>query len=301
MRLTRLLYSYDEVVFTLYTKMIKKDMDECYFWIGELYYSGENIKDILLYYHKEFCGYTTFYFQEIYDTLESCIHLMLNLMQIIPTPELFLVRNEKKIFPTHRFSGKREVLLEKGIQYKKTMNISYYLNEEIKRNGLNKTIGKVEKIMNTKIDPHDILESIFEGIYISLPTNFILEDIDDKLLMIESRYLTTQPYKLLKERLYKICDSIGCFNIVQDYDREDVLLHWEYYTQGTPFWDALWEEYNVTFVNKKPIFTSDESLEMFYEIYGYELDEQSKETQDKGFVTINDCSIKQWLKNIQMY
>lgn len=297
MRLTRLLYPYEAVIYSLYTCMIENKISECYFWTGELFYSGEDMKMIFMKYHKDFCSYVPFYFEEDYDTLDSILLLMLNLYEIKPNLNMYFFRTAEEIFPTHRYNVKRDSLFETGIKKKKPMNIAFYMNYYIEDHGFEKAKEKALcKQANTK---EELLEDIFERIYITPPNNLIymVDDLDEEVLKIEKRYISKTPYRILKNREYKINDKIGCFNI-ETPAHEDVLLHWEFYTQGTPFWDKLWKEYKVVFKEKKPIFENDDSLELFYELYGYELDEQSKEIQEKSLFDIEKISIREWMKQI---
>ena len=60
------------------------------------------------------------------------------------------------------------------------------------------------------------------------------------------------------------------------------LYNWLYYASFTPIWEKRIEEYNgIIDDEKKTVLFSDENMEEFYELYGYDVDEQSKEVQDK--------------------
>ena len=67
----------------------------------------------------------------------------------------------------------------------------------------------------------------------------------------------------------------------QDLYREHV-YNWLYYASFSPIWEQRIEEYNgVIDDEKKTVSFSDENMEEFYELYGYDVDEQLKEVQDK--------------------
>lgn len=93
---------------------------------------------------------------------------------------------------------------------------------------------------------------------------------------------------LRKACLYKSCkhlsDVFNCSYKVmeqQDLYREHV-YNWLYYASFSPIWEQRIEEYNgVIDDEKKTVSFSDENMEEFYELYGYDVDEQSKEVQDK--------------------
>ena len=128
----------------------------------------------------------------------------------------------------------------------------------------------------------------------------------------------SKPYRTLKEkRLYEINNNIGAFPLYRFNEETDVvsiwdsklkkylpddvskevsayLYNWEYYVRNTPFWKELFKTYNVTFKKKQISFPNNDMLDKFYDNYGFEPDEQSKETQMKSIkpiqkITIQDC------------
>lgn len=120
-------------------------------------------------------------------------------------------------------------------------------------------------------------------------------------------------YKTLKEkRLYEINPFIGAFSLARFKNETDVvkvwdenhytfnevdqylsayLYNWEFYARTTPFWKEVFDKYMVSFVKKKIKFPNDDMLEMFYDTYGFEPDEQSIETQNKSIKPIEESSI----------
>jgi hypothetical protein len=58
---------------------------------------------------------------------------------------------------------------------------------------------------------------------------------------------------------------------------------WLYYCRQTPLWRTRIQEYGGTIdtQNKRIAFPSDDSLEQFYDKYGFEIDEQSLDTHEK--------------------
>jgi hypothetical protein len=127
----------------------------------------------------------------------------------------------------------------------------------------------------------------------------------------KSKYI----YKTLADkRHYSINTHIGCFDLARFKDDTDLafiwnssfnkyipddvaayksayLYYWEYYANKTPFWNKIFKEYDVKFVKKEPNFPNDDMLEKFYDVYGFEPDEQSTETQQKSIKSINSTSI----------
>ena len=125
-------------------------------------------------------------------------------------------------------------------------------------------------------------------------------------------------YKTLKEkRLYEINPLVGGFKLARFKDETDVVkvwetnnytfndvdkyisayLHnWEFYARTTPFWEKVFKTYQVTFVKKKAKFPTIDLMESFYDVYGFEPDEQSTETQMKSIRPIEKQSISDCFK-----
>lgn len=86
----------------------------------------------------------------------------------------------------------------------------------------------------------------------------------------------TIPYK----RKYEINKNISCFALNRDYyNNEDLIeqymLYWEYHCSNTPLWIRRFKRFGVCFDDTtfQPIFPNDDYQEMFYDNYGYEMDE----------------------------
>tara|TARA_A100001015_G_C14920870_1_gene684262 strand:+ start:48 stop:1319 length:1272 start_codon:yes stop_codon:yes gene_type:complete len=113
-----------------------------------------------------------------------------------------------------------------------------------------------------------------------------------------------KPYNVLKEkRDYSINTNIGCFKINLNKFNNICKLqilnnYWEYYCNFSPIWKDRFEKYNCIFQNKNAIFKNDDYLEEFYELYGYEPDEQSNITKFKSVCKIKNNNIQEWLNYI---
>ena len=152
-------------------------------------------------------------------------------------------------------------------------------------------------ICNLKID-NIILNH--KNVYIS-PQK---EDIDEiKAIEEEGIPLTnkgnTQIYKTLYyKRLFCIDENIGAFNLIRfnipNYKMEN--YNWEYYASFVPLWRERIKSFNgkINDESKRIIFDDDESLENFYDTYGYELDEQSKDVQDFSLLEIKKKDYTDW-------
>ena len=117
-------------------------------------------------------------------------------------------------------------------------------------------------------------------------------------------------YKVLKsKRIFPISKSIGCFNLCREavYIANRRMLsiqhiywyHWLYFASFTPLWKNRLREYKAELIKETCSieFPTDDLLETFYDTYGLEPDEQSKENQEMSILTIPDDNIANWLNN----
>lgn len=112
-----------------------------------------------------------------------------------------------------------------------------------------------------------------------------------KLLPLVTKYSTndTSDLNLFKLERYE-------YTIKNEY-----YYNWLYYASFSPLWKYRIEKYGGIFDDdeKKVVFNDDDSMELFYENYGYEPDEQKKETQEKNIPEIkNDVT---WQSFIEKY
>ena len=79
------------------------------------------------------------------------------------------------------------------------------------------------------------------------------------------------------------------FEWKSDIDYYDMLRnHWEYYAYDTPIWKERFEMHGayICHDNETVIFSDENKMEEFYELYGYEPDEQKLEVQEKSIGSI---------------
>ena len=88
---------------------------------------------------------------------------------------------------------------------------------------------------------------------------------------------------LTEKRKFSIGSQIGFFNNnrIENYSHA-LWYKWEYYARNCPLWKERFKKYKCSFEKKEPVFPNDDLLEEFYEEFGYEPDEQSKECQMKS-------------------
>ena len=124
---------------------------------------------------------------------------------------------------------------------------------------------------------------------------FIIIDEDD---IIEYHTINIQPaYKTLPIAcIYKI-DSDNWLNLFDlkrktQFIEEAYLEHWLYYASFSPIWKERIETYGgiKNCENKTVSFCNSELEEEFYKLYGYEPDEQTKETQEKSICILKNAN-----------
>ena len=104
-------------------------------------------------------------------------------------------------------------------------------------------------------------------------------------------------YNILKEkRLYRIYDELIYYELERnkmDFSKlkKDILLKWEVYAYECRLWKQRIKEYGGYIENNEIYFKDNDELERFYEKYGFELDEQSKDVQDKSLINIKKINI----------
>ena len=117
-----------------------------------------------------------------------------------------------------------------------------------------------------------------------------------------SKYGHTQLYNMLPmKRLYGTARTLGAFQLGRDkFDNlpREIWYHWEYHARNTPLWKTRFDAHQAAFKDKDIVFPDDDKLEEFYELYGYEPDEQSHETQSLGIGPIEDCTWESWVQGL---
>jgi len=118
------------------------------------------------------------------------------------------------------------------------------------------------------------------------------------------KYNNPQINKTLEfKRLYAIDPLCSSFQLLRE-EVPDInscyCYHWEYYASFCPLWAERFNQYDVTVDNDaaKIIFNNDDQMEEFYSQFGYEPDEQTKETENKRMIKMTPHSWKEWYESI---
>ena len=110
---------------------------------------------------------------------------------------------------------------------------------------------------------------------------------------------------LLYKRSYPLYKEIGSFKLERfsmSHSEYKKLHHynWEYYASASPIWKNRILKYNGKFCNesKRIIFENDSDLEEFYQIYGYDFDEQSLQVQELSLLEIEQLPVINWIYSL---
>ena len=220
--------------------------------------------------------------------------------------------------PGIHYKNKDEIQLVKSIKQKKKIAISFHLkrikSDDRKLELVNKVLNKEIKFSCYNNKYHYLLAKIIQTskitskkkVYYKMVMKKELTNLleSDKSCRKEGKHAdVSYIYKTLpKRRIYGISKDIGCFNL----SRENIDLnhlfwyHWEYYAYKSPLWKNRFDKCKIKINDKKKTikFEDEDELEEFYEEYGYEPDEQSKEVQEKSICKIERSNIKKWIDSI---
>ena len=263
--LTRFLYPLDEIELSFINSLLNKtNLQECYFWIFEIHFSGFDVFPFLwkiyLDFYKELNPNLENYIikknpaaiensnTNTIDKVKSLASIVRNLFRANPSPTAFLF---------HKFMIKTpEPSFKPYAYYSKNVFVS-------------PTEEDIKSIMDTELT------------------------------------LISPIYNTLKiKRLFSTSNKIGCFDLnryhlIDNYQYIDFLhdnfFHWEYYAMRSPLWYSRLTSLNgsIDHVKKEIVFLDDDEKEQFYELYGYEFDEQSENILDKSHKDILSITIKE--------
>lgn len=331
LQFTRYLYNKDEVELTLLEAILKnKNLNEIYFWTLELYKTNDPeelwqfifkmyydfyyvsypnfIKKIVTYYNKSKkkndIKYVLFV---IYNLKRASKHIDFNIFlsrTYFSSRLTYIIKN----IDLTAFNGTlHQKLLSFAIKTKKNDLIAYYLKKVINLKNIEEFLKLEFNISLKNNDPYNNKFHKYLVLCLNIPKDekkFIFKkvpdsayiDVEEKLKQKEKTH-----YKILKtKRLYAISDKIGCFSLVRSnylLDKE-FWYHWEFHAFKSLVWKNRFNKCKIK-VNKKKKeieFLDDDEMEAFYQKYGYEPDEQTKEIQEKSIKKIKSIAFKEWLE-----
>lgn len=322
--LTKHLYADDEVELSLITSLLtKRDLEESYFWANELFVSGYNICETL------FKVYMDFYF-ELNPKMECYMrnnkqynNIIRNLFRMKPTSSVFLLRQwsmhgvptlYRGRIPTWcRAYDKKNHQCLRAISKKEIPNAARHIYSCLDCESLFRDIVKyfelsegVFEYWNTRKyndTKHNLLAIVVQLLTDASKISETHKYIISNYKMNDSVIETIKPYNVLSlTRQYIVNSDIGVFKLQRrniESTRNALRMHWEYYSYFGKYWKHIITTYGGIACDKtkKIIFPDDHSLERFYEINGYEPDEQSELIQNQSTVHITDILWYEWHKS----
>jgi len=364
--LTRYLYARDEVELSFIAAIIlRKALDECYYWGYELHYSGFDVFPIIwkIYYDFYFVsnpGLETLIRQkekmwERNNKLHYLAATISNLVNTHSSGEVFIMRQYiERVLISDSGGGRAErgfrargrppawcgdydskyIPLLRSIDKGQYREIAYHTYYSL-ANGANgaalfvvlikyfavankcKCVDREQEClvsydkfiarMGGKIRLYHwfmaVIVHLKKGGELVVPPVYIYDKpILDKIRAGHedpiplTDYGGSQIYNTLKyKRCYGVVRFMDGFVLARDGFggrlREEALGRWQHYIWNTPCWRERLIAYNA---NENVEFENDDLLEEFYDAFGYEPDEQSKETQDQTICEIES----RWYENV---
>jgi hypothetical protein len=336
-QLSYLLYNIDEVKYSLILSILfqtKHSIKECLFWAFELYKSKyeETIWNIIIQLYYDFYYIKGLSFEKIIDKEYNAWKHTGSFQSIAKIlKELHKQPINTVIFENYYTDISFNNLNINDLIEKKTKNIKHIIDcLKTKTSDEIKSIYKKHYRLSNKKDiclfytnqKHRWIVKLACKI-VKQKTKWIKTKLNngDEIFICSLHEPASRVYNTLKEkRLFSVNSNIGAFPLSRFNEETDVvsiwdsrfkkytyddidkyksayLYNWEFYSRNTPFWSNIFKSYSVTFKKKKVVFPNDEILEKFYDAYGFEPDEQSKEIQLKSLKSIPKISIKKCFEN----
>ena len=341
--LTRYLYQISDVKNSLlFSVLEKKDINECYYWLSELYYSGYKNEswDMIMRIFYEFYALSNIkmnkYIVSQYgkwvdkNDIKYLADIIKNLFYCSSDCFIFLVNNVKVDNITSVVGNKirRKIILnnkkkyvtseyqddEKFINALNKKDIKFIISFIKKSNDIDVIIKNIEIFTNKKILTNKYFKDIKTLAIVHIIQFYFakhkLQKRKLKILKKEMKFINqtneniSPTYKTLKlKRIYKIHKYSNILKkiVLKENIKTDILwYHWEYYAYKSPIWKERFDKYKIKIDNKEKtiVFENDDDIEDFYEKYGYEPDEQSKEVQYKSINTNINYYLIDFIKNI---
>tara|TARA_Y100001980_G_C14474208_1_gene253829 strand:+ start:22 stop:993 length:972 start_codon:yes stop_codon:yes gene_type:complete len=314
MNLSRHLYEKEEIKASYIVSLLKKqDVEEAYFWICELFYSfgeEETIQHILKIYYDLY-HITNHNMKEWLLSQEITEQNLLTITKNFFLSEFSLdvfnwrVFYESKPVPTviyRRISKKFDKYSKKAkkvinaIEKRDLENVCGYLVYCSRDEGIildeivNHVCPKQEVWCRYTNKFHILLSEIVYYLRDKNETNknYVIEEKEYNFNFIDFSDLSLT-------RIYKIqCEYIGCFELPRvnlGLSVDDIYKKWDVYCFNTPFWNEKFKEYNGKLINNGVVFDTDEQEELFYEHYGYGIDEYpSRSNEENCFCEIKESN-----------
>lgn len=323
-QLTRYLYRYGDVIASLVEAIITNNVKYTLFWISELFLSGferetlEHLKQI--YYDYYFINYSQLE-RKLFknqNTLQSnlLIGKTLTLLKKISTfsLELSLLSKIQTLEPSYVYPKTPKHLTEynepklvQSIEHGHIQNIAYFFRKkEFTRYVADlQTVTKIKK----KLTPENYMAHISKHIYmkrykslkinqVKMATGFTKSE-EEFLEQANSEPQKINPCVILaKYQLVPIATTqLYYYNTNQNLYSADT---WLYDAYNTPIWLERFKKHNAIQDHKKKtvIFSSEDCEERFYQLYGYDPDEEPIRSTSNAFKEVSIVGYKKWRERL---
>ena len=288
---TRYLYSKDEVILSFLDALLKQNsLEECYFWIYELYKSGFHDETWCLLWkiYYDFYGLTMPKMEKkVFKNHESWknthdLRLVMDIVKNyyrysnIATYEIFILRkyyserlvksldismNELTVKSLNRIE-KNKINFEHCLETKNYQGLAFYLKKLLQSNS-EWLINRFNIVTNQHYSDlfHQILFNLMKidqekKIYYKRVMNKEIKNIEktDKNYRHEGHYKdVSYVHKTLANvRLFGISNNIGGFQLDRRLHniKEMYWYHWEYFAYGSPIWKERLDKLDIVIDHK---------------------------------------------------
>ncbi len=261
---TRYLYVKEQVEIALLLSLLEKRTQCSLFWAFELYHSGFPRETI-----------------QIIKTIYSSIYEINN-------PKFKRYFNKKEKDWSNSSKEKQEQIVACLIYNLTKCDVSFQLTNDTIQNVISRE--NIEK-WNT-INSTNTPESKQRKLYVEVSLEEI-KKYQTQTIVDNSLNKTVKSYQLLSTvtKEHPICESKWFSHFPFSFDetkiRDFYHYNWLYYASFSPLWRERIEKYRGSLNNttQQVDFTDEDDLQEFYFHFGYEPDEQTKETQEKNIYT----------------
>lgn len=325
MKITRLFYIDDEVIYSFISSLLKGTNEkEIYFWFSELYYSGFKKKCIAL---LQQVYYDYYYYHNSYFVpyLEKQIKISQNDKSIVPLLSIIsnlmhMKKNSKAFQLTQCIKNSKSTTnqkITKKINIKIVNNLIGYLKDDkflifcsllceyknelktietflCKRYGIK--YNKHISIFHTLSRVVSILVAFADNKIISKKRSFYYRATPQ---MIDFVFSIDKNCKNIDQRLFTIYKNIGCFWLSRRDERflKRFYIQWEYYAYQCPRWKRRMKDYieSVDTKNKKIVFKNHDAMDEFYEKFYIDMEDGEIEYIKKSMFLMEENTFENWI------
>ena len=268
---TRYLYIKEEVEYALFLSLLEKRVESSLFWAFELYHSGfsRETLELLWYIYDRFYEETNPKFKNLFEKKE-------------------------KEFWSCSSKEEQETIFGSLVYNLAKRNVSSKITKTTIKNTI---LREKYKKRNTKMtknsdEPPEQTEKKESKLYVVLDCDDV-KKFHTQTITENSLQKCIQPCKILslaiqknainESKWFSSC-SLTRKSISQERMREIYHDEWLYHASFSPVWRERIEKNNgqINHETKKVEFNDNDDFDNFYNSFGYEPDEQSKEIQEKN-------------------